>query len=150
MITPSQDIILGTYYLTWARNRTPKDIEKQGHLSLFENTTEVEFAIANRKVDYHQYIRVRNPDYGKDTVFGDKESKILETTPGRVRFNEIWPDGVGFINNNVGKGQIGDIIWRCYQCAGGPETVKTMDRLKSLVSRAVRHSASIIRYSALT
>ena len=144
VITPSQDIILGTYYLTWARVRTPKEIEKQGHLSLFENTTEVEFAIANRKVDYHQCIRVRNPDYGKDTVFGDKEAKILETTPGRVRFNEIWPEGVGFINNNVGKGQIGDIIWRCYQCAGGPETVKTMDRLKSLgFAEATRSGCSI-------
>ncbi|MDA7659860.1 penicillin-binding transpeptidase domain-containing protein, partial [Akkermansiaceae bacterium] len=59
VITPSQDIILGTYYLTWAKVRTPKEIEKQGHLPLFENTTEVEFAIANRKLDYHQYIRPR-------------------------------------------------------------------------------------------
>ncbi|MDA7917949.1 DNA-directed RNA polymerase subunit beta', partial [bacterium] len=144
VITPSQDIILGTYYLTWAKVRTPKEIEKQGHLPLFENTTEVEFAIANRKLDYHQYIRLRNPDLGKDTVFGDKEKHVIETTPGRVRFNEIWPDGVGFFNNNVGKSQIGDIIWRCYQVAGGKATVTTMDKLKELgFKEATRSGCSI-------
>jgi DNA-directed RNA polymerase subunit beta' len=144
VITPSQDIILGTYYLTWAKVRTPKEIEKQGHLPLFENTTEVEFAIANRKLDYHQYIRLRNPDHGKDSVFGDKENSIIETTPGRVRFNEIWPEGVGFFNNNVGKSQIGDIIWRCYQVAGGKATVKTMDQLKELgFKEATRSGCSI-------
>jgi DNA-directed RNA polymerase subunit beta' len=144
VITPSQDIILGTYYLTWAKIRTPKEIEKQGHLPLFENTTEVEFAIANRKLDYHQYIRLRNPDHGKDSVFGDKESSIIETTPGRVRFNEIWPEGVGFFNNNVGKSQIGDIIWRCYQVAGGKATVQTMDQLKELgFKEATRSGCSI-------
>jgi DNA-directed RNA polymerase subunit beta' len=144
VITPSQDIILGTYYLTWAKIRTPKQIEKQGHLPLFENTTEVEFAIANRKLDYHQYIRLRNPDHGKDSVFGDRESSIIETTPGRVRFNEIWPEGVGFFNNNVGKSQIGDIIWRCYQVAGGKATVQTMDQLKELgFKEATRSGCSI-------
>ena len=144
VITPSQDIILGTYYLTWAKIRTPKEIEKQGHLPLFENTTEVEFAIANRKLDYHQYIRLRNPDHGKDSVFGDRESSIIETTPGRVRFNEIWPEGVGFFNNNVGKSQIGDIIWRCYQVAGGKATVQTMDQLKELgFKEATRSGCSI-------
>ena len=144
VITPSQDIILGTYYLTWAKNRTAKDREKKEHLPLFENCTEVEFAIANRKVDYHQYIRLRNPDFGKDSVFGDKESKIIETTPGRVRFNEIWPSGVGFMNRSVGKKQIGDIIWRCYQAAGPKATVTTMDKLKELgFKEATRSGISI-------
>jgi len=144
VITPSQDIILGTYYLTWARNRTAKDREQQEHLPLFENTTEVEFAIANRKVEYHEYIRIRNPDFGKDTIFGDKDKRVIETTPGRVRFNEIWPSGVGFYNNNVGKSQIGDIIWRCYQVAGGKATVQTMDQLKSLgFKEASRSGCSI-------
>ncbi|MDC0289283.1 DNA-directed RNA polymerase subunit beta', partial [Akkermansiaceae bacterium] len=132
VITPSQDIILGTYYLTWARNRTAKDREEDGNLSLFSGITDVELAIANGKVEYHQAIRFANPDFGKDSVFGNKELKVIETTPGRVRFNEIWPEGLGFINNNVGKGQIGDIIWRCYQVSGGKQTVITMDKLKTL------------------
>ena len=146
IVAPSQDIILGSYYLTWSKIRTATDIEndKERHLPLFENTTEVEFAIANRKVKYHELIRLRNPDFGKKTVYGDSEAKILETTPGRVRFNEIWPDGVGFINQTIGKKQIGDIIWRCYQVAGQDGTVTTLDDLKSLgFKEATRSGCSI-------
>jgi len=164
IMVPSQDIILGTYYLTWAPVRTAKDREKQEHLPLFENFAEVEFALASRKIDYHQWIRIRNPDYGKDTVFGYKgeeltdkdrkeltpleqalrQGKIIETTPGRVRFNEIWPVGVGFINHNVGKKQIVDIIWRCYQVVGKTKTVTVLDELKTLgFKEATRSGTSI-------
>jgi DNA-directed RNA polymerase subunit beta' len=141
---PSQDIILGVYYLTWAPVRTQKDREKQEHLPLFENSSEVEFAIASRKVGYHQWIRIRNPNYGTKTVFGDDEVKILETTPGRVRFNEIWPAGLGFINRAVGKKQISDIIWRCYQVVGQKGTVNTLDSLKSLGFREATRSGTSI------
>jgi len=144
---PTQDIILGTYYLTYARELTAKELEEQKevHLPLFENNTEVEFAIAARKVKYHDWIRVRNPDYGSEgKPFGDSESKIIRTTPGRVRFNEIWPKQLGFINNNVGKGQIGDIVWRCFQVAGQPETVRVLDDLKVLgFKEATRSGISI-------
>ena len=105
---PSQDIILGSYYLTYARQLTAKELEaqKEVHLPLFENTTEVEYAIASRKVGYHDWIRLRNPDYNDgEKAYGDPEPKIIRTTPGRVRFNEIWPSGLGFINFNVGKKQ---------------------------------------------
>ncbi|RYD48224.1 MAG: DNA-directed RNA polymerase subunit beta', partial [Verrucomicrobiaceae bacterium] len=161
---PTQDIVLGVYYLTWATLRTQKDREKDEHLPLFESAGEVEFAIASRKIGYHQWIRLRNPDHGKDTVFGykgedlsdkDREDltptqqalrlgKIIETTPGRVRFNEIWPDGVGFINTNVGKKQIGDIIWRCYQVAGKQKTVEVLDELKDLGFREATRSGTSI------
>ncbi len=144
---PSQDIILGSYYLTYARTPTAKELEaqKEVHLPLFENTTEVEFAIASRKVNYHDWIRLRNPDYGsKDKHYGDPEPKIITTTPGRVRFNEIWPSALGFVNFNVGKGQIGDIIWRCYQCAGQADTVVVLDDLKGLgFKEATRSGISI-------
>ncbi|RYD63061.1 MAG: DNA-directed RNA polymerase subunit beta', partial [Verrucomicrobiaceae bacterium] len=143
--TPSQDIILGSYYLTWAPVRTQKDREKQEHLPLFENASEVEFAIASRKVGYHQWIRVRNPNFGKPgTVFGDHESKILETTPGRVRFNEIWPIGLGFINFVVRKKQMSDIIWRTYQVSGQKSTVQALDALKSLGFREATRSGTSI------
>ncbi len=144
---PTQDIILGTYYLTYARELTAKELEEQKevHLPLFENNTEVEFAIAARKVKYHDWIRLRNPDYGvDDKPYGNKEDKILRTTPGRVRFNEIWPSGLGFINNNVGKGQIGDIISRCHQVAGQAATVAVLDELKVLgFKEATRSGISI-------
>ncbi|WAC19420.1 DNA-directed RNA polymerase subunit beta' [Luteolibacter sp. SL250] len=141
---PSQDIILGTYYLTWAGVRTQVDREKQEHLPLFENSSEVEFAIASRKISYHSWIRIRNQDFGKKTTFGDSEVRILETTPGRVRFNEIWPSELGFINRTVGKKQIGDIIWRCTQVSGKKKTVEVLDKLKALgFMEAMRSGISI-------
>ena len=140
--TPSQDIILGIYYLTYTRpNSQPGEEEA---IPMFENPTEVEYALASRKVSYHGWIRVRNPDYGKDTIFGDKDSKMLVTSPGRVRFNEIWPEGLGFINQTVSKKEMGDIIWRCYQVAGQAGTVRTLDNLKSLgFQEATRSGCSI-------
>ena len=137
---PSQDIILGSYYLTWAPIRTEKDREKKEHLPLFESTDEVEFAIASKKLGYHSWIRIRNNDFGKDTHYGIKDAKIIETTPGRVRFNEIWPDGMGFINHTVGKKQMSDVIWRCYQVSGQKGTVETLDALKNLGFREASRS----------
>ena len=142
--TPSQDIILGCYYLTWARERTATERERQVHMPLFENGSEVEFALASRKIGYHTWIRLRNPDLGRDTVFGDKHAKILETTPGRVRFNEIWPAGLGFINRTIGKKQMGDVIWRCCQAAGIERTVATLNDLKSLGFREATRSGTSI------
>ena len=139
---PSQDIILGSYYLTWAPIRTDKDRErdKNVHLPLFATTDEVEFAIASKKIGYHTWIRISNKDMGKDTHFGNKEAKIIETTAGRVRFNEIWPDDMGFINYTVGKKQMSDVIWRCYQVAGQRGTVETLDALKNLGFREASRS----------
>ena len=91
--------------------------------------------------------RPRTYGQGSQGSYGDRSalaSKIIETTPGRVRFNEIWPAGLGFINNTVGKKQLGDIIWRCYQVAGQAETVEALDRLKELGFReATRAGISI-------
>ncbi len=131
--TPSQDIPLGCYFLTHLRDfpKKGKKDEKE-RLSIFNDTAEVEFALAEDAIGIHKRILLRNPDLGKDTVYGDKESKVIETTPGRVRFNEIWPPGVGFINKDVGKSQLSDIIWRTYQTSGQDETVRTLDRLKRL------------------
>ena len=60
----------------------------------FESIDEGEYAIAARKIVYHDWIRLHNPDYGKkpsEVVYGDVTKKVIITTAGRVRFNEIWP-----------------------------------------------------------
>ncbi len=142
--TPSQDITLGSYFLTYCRLIPLRDPDMIPKLSLFADTSEVEFALANRAIDMHDPIRMRNPDFGKDTIYGDKESKVIITTAGRVRFNEIWPDGMGFFNANVGKKQLSDIIWRCYQVGGQSNTVQALDDLKSLGFREATRSGTSI------
>jgi DNA-directed RNA polymerase subunit beta' len=129
--TPSQDITLGCYYLT-QNPRRAAGAAVESRLPLFDNAFEVEFAMADGAVKTHDRIRFKNPNFGKDTIYGDKETRVIETTAGRVIFNEIWPDGLGFFNKAAGKKQLSDIIWRCYQVAGQQGTVETLDRLKEL------------------
>src|SRR5436190_1079741 len=128
--TPSQDITLGCYYLTQNPRGGGKD--GQQRLPLFADATEVEFAMAEGSIHTHDRIRLKNPDLGKQTIYGNAEARTIETTAGRVIFNEIWPKQLGFFNRPAGKKQLSDIIWRCYQIAGPAETVVTLDKLKEL------------------
>ncbi|MBV9128538.1 MAG: DNA-directed RNA polymerase subunit beta', partial [Verrucomicrobia bacterium] len=92
----------------------------------------------------HDRIRFKNPDFGKKTIYGDSEKKILETTVGRVRFNTIWPTELGFFNKPAGKKQLSDIILRTYQTVGQARTVETLDKLKDLgFAEATRAGVSI-------
>src|SRR5438874_1404611 len=129
--TPSQDITLGCYYLTQNPRRTPGS-DGEGRLPLFSDSAEVEFAMAEGSVRTHDRIRFKNPDFARQTIYGNTEAKAIETTAGRVIFNEIWPKQLGFFNKAAGKKQLSDIIWRCYQIAGPAETVATLDKLKEL------------------
>ncbi len=129
--TPSQDITLGCYYLT-QNPRRAAGVAAETRLPLFDNAIEVEFAMADGAIKTHDRIRFNNPDFGKDTIYGDKTARVIETTAGRVIFNEIWPNGLGFFNKAAGKKQLSDIIWRCYQVAGQDGTVDTLDKLKEL------------------
>ncbi|MFN0068444.1 MAG: DNA-directed RNA polymerase subunit beta', partial [Limisphaerales bacterium] len=167
IMTPTQDITLGCYYLT----AEPRKVnEKAGRrLKLFGGRDEVVFAHTEGDVTTHEYILLANPDRGRSTVFGREvreltseeikqveqrklsdldarllEGKILKTTVGRVIFNEIWPAELGFFNRPCGKSQLGDIIFNCYKHAGHARTVDALDKLKELGFReATRAGVSI-------
>ena len=147
--TPSQDIPLGCFALTYFRELPQAPDEKKKReaprMPLFNDPAEVEFAVSEGGVELNQKIIYRNPDYKTSgRIFGDPTKATIETTPGRVRFNEIWPDELGFYNNVVGKKQMSDIIWRCFQTSGQKETVLCLDRLKMLGFReAMRSGCSI-------
>ena len=130
IITPSQDIVLGCYYLT----ATPRKFvrEKQKHVSLFGTKGEALFAFADGALGIHDVVRLSNPDIGREAPYADPESKIIETTVGRVVFSEIWPEEIGFPNIVVNKGALGDIISNCYKFCGHEVTVKVLDELKKL------------------
>jgi len=139
--TPSQDITLGCYYIT-QNPRTPK---KDGrHLPLFADASEVEFAMVEGTIKTHDRILFKNPDRGRQTNLGNPDATVIETTAGRVIFNQIWPKELGFFNKAAGKKQLSDIIWRCYQIAGPAVTVETLDKLKELgFTEATRAGISI-------
>ena len=148
VMNPGQDIPLGCYFLTYLREFPSADAKKSDvpeRLPLFNEPSEVEFALAEGALTVNDKIRFRNPDYNlAQRPFGDPSKFVIETTAGRVRFNEIWPEGLGFVNTTVGKKQISNIIWRCFQTVGQRETVEALDRLKGLGFReATRSGCSI-------
>ncbi|MBV9462599.1 MAG: DNA-directed RNA polymerase subunit beta', partial [Verrucomicrobiae bacterium] len=148
--TPSQDITLGCYYLTQNPRELPSKSDEKKHLKLFCDSSEVFLARAEGAVKIMEKIRLKNPDLGKDTLFGDKDKKVIETTVGRVVFNEIWPKEIGFVNYAVGKKKLGDVIWATFQVCGHDTTVVTLDKLKDLgFEEATRTGASIGLYDMI-
>src|SRR5882724_4534994 len=142
IITPTQDITLGCYYLT----AEPRSVApaSSNELKLFGSKTEVIFAFSDGALTTHERIRLANSDFGKKTEFGDATKKVIETTVGRVIFSEIWPDEMGFPNKSVKKSELGDLIWKCYKICGHSKTVIMLDKLKELGFReATRAGVSI-------
>ncbi len=140
IMTPTQDIALGIYYLTipsqqdkLANKIAGKTPAIDEHLPLFNSASEVDFALAEGAIKYHTRIRFRNPDYqSTGRKFGDASKRTIETTAGRVIFNELWPDELGFVNDKIDKSKLGDLILKCHQVSGHARTVKALDELKAL------------------
>ena len=137
IITPSQDIVLGCYYLTVEPTKpAPANIDE---LPLFGSPEEA-LAVSGywsvkslgRKLTTHDQIRLANPDYGRQTAWGSATEKTLVTTVGRVMFNEIWPAELGFHNEPVKKEDLSDMIGECYKLSGSVKTVTILDKLKDL------------------
>jgi DNA-directed RNA polymerase subunit beta' len=141
IMTPTQDITLGCFYLT-AEPR--EQHRKNRRLMLFGSKEEVLFAHADGELSTHDRVMLANPDFGRQSVYGDPIKKVIETTVGRVLFSEIWPEELGFPNKPIGKAQLGDLIWRCYKVAGHERTVQTLDKLKELGFREATRSGTSI------
>ena len=140
VMTPTQDVCLGLYFLT-----TPGQAEKLSghipgkfdfsgmHLPVFNDIGEVEFGIAENAIGYQTPIRFRNPDYGTTgRPHGDPTRSTIVTTAGRVIFNAIFPESMGFWNDKVTKSTIGSLILDCHRVAGHDAAVKLIDDLKNL------------------
>ncbi|MBK9137572.1 MAG: DNA-directed RNA polymerase subunit beta' [Verrucomicrobia bacterium] len=141
IMTPTQDITLGCYYLT-AEPRRPKRPGER--IMLFGSKDEVITAHMDGALATHDRVLLANPDRGRVTAYGDPNSTAIETTVGRVIFSEIWPPELGFYNKPAGKAQLGDIIWRCYKNCGHEQTIAALDKLKELGFReATRSGCSI-------
>ena len=123
--SPTHDITLGAYYLTFEPRN--KDRAK-----LYRDTFEVIYAQSCKFIKIHDAVRIPNPDFGKDTVYGDKESKYITTSAGRCLFNEIWDKRLGFYNTVAKKKQLSELIGVSYKIAGHDATIKLLDDLKAL------------------
>ena len=128
ILTPSQDIILGVYFLTYEPSLKK---EKGDRVPLLGSLREVLGAHTEGMLHWHDWIDYVNPDYGKETIHGDATKKIIRTTPGRVIFNTIWPEKMGFVNNLVSKGKLSELILDTFNICGR-DSAPVLDRMKAL------------------
>jgi DNA-directed RNA polymerase subunit beta' len=124
---PSQDMVLGLYYLTKAKKGTPENPVK-GEGRKFYSPEEVKIAYNEKQLDLHAIINVRVPAV-EDEHNG---SKIIETTVGRVLFNEVVPPEVGFINDLLTKKSLREIIGTVLKKTGTAKTAKFLDDIKDI------------------
>jgi len=115
IIVPSQDIVLGCYYLTKER---PGD---RGEGQVYSSPKEVLIALDADAVAYHALIKVR------------MNGKLVDTTAGRVYFNqEVISAKMGYVNKVLNKKALTDLVARCYKELGTYETVLLLDKMKEI------------------
>ncbi len=124
---PSQDMVLGLYYITKERRSVPEHMVK-GEGFRFYSPQEVIIAYNEGKVDLHAIIKVRLPH----TENGETTYKLTETTVGRVLFNQVVPKEYGYINQLLTKKSLRDIIGGVLKKTDTATTAKFLDDIKDL------------------
>tara|TARA_B100001057_G_scaffold164171_1_gene164775 strand:+ start:4056 stop:8351 length:4296 start_codon:yes stop_codon:yes gene_type:complete len=125
---PSQDMVLGLYYMTKEKKST-KDAKVKGEGLIFYSSDEVNIAYNENKVDLNASIKVKANDLDEH---GEIENKIIQTTVGRVLFNEVVPEKAGFINQVLNKKSLRGIIGKILKLTSIPETAEFLDKIKDM------------------
>ncbi len=148
---PTQDMVIGSFYLTRAPSelaeverilsdssapRAARTGAEERRRELFASARrfgsygEVEMALAQEQVDFHSlcwFRFVRPPESGEQ---GKGGVQWIPTTVGRVLFNSIIPDEIGYLNTSFGKRELGDLVFRCFTDVGMARTTEFLDNLK--------------------
>ena len=125
---PSQDMVLGLYYITKGKKSTP-ELKVKGEGKAFYSADEVIIAYNEKVIDLHANIKVK-ADYRNND--GTLTRKLIETTVGRVIFNQHVPKTVGFINALLTKKSLREIIGDIIKWTNVPATAKFLDDIKTL------------------
>jgi DNA-directed RNA polymerase subunit beta' len=127
IIVPSQDVVLGLYYLTRSR------INARGEGMVFADTNEIHRAYENKQVELQAKVRARVKEYVRNKETGEfvEQIRLVETTIGRALLSELLPKGLSFdlVNCVMSKKSISSIINVCYRQAGLKATVIFADQL---------------------
>ena len=125
---PSQDMVLGLYYMTKEKKST-KTEKVKGEGLVFYSSEEVNIAYNENKVDLNASIKVKVNDLDENN---ELKTKLIETTVGRVLFNEVVPEKAGFINQVLNKKSLRGIIGDILKMTSVPETADFLDKIKDM------------------
>ena len=127
IISPSQDIVMGCYYLTM------KKPDRVGDGICFSSVNEVYAALGQSRVAVHTAVRIRIPKDRRVKGGGVVEgatSMLVDTSVGRVVFNDILPSGMAFYNFTMKSKDLASVISDCYLELGRLRTIELLDRMK--------------------
>nr|WP_297915387.1 DNA-directed RNA polymerase subunit beta' [uncultured Allomuricauda sp.] len=125
---PSQDMVLGLYYMTKERKSTP-EVPIKGEGLTFYSDEEVVIAFNEGQVDLNAGIKVRVKDFNDA---GELVPQIIETTVGRVLFNSVVPEQAGYINTVLNKKALRNIIGDILAVTDVPSTAEFLDKIKTM------------------
>ena len=125
---PSQDMVLGLYYMTKERKST-KEVPVKGEGLTFYSDEEVVIAFNEGMLELNAGIKVRTKDLNDE---GELVNKIVETTVGRVLFNQVVPEAAGYVNEVLNKKSLRDIIGNILAVTDVPTTAAFLDKIKTM------------------
>ena len=125
---PSQDMVLGLYYMTKSRKSTEERPVKGEGLT-FYSPEEVVIAYNQKMVELNAIIKIRTKDFNEA---GELVYQIIESTVGRVLFNQAVPEKAGYINEVLTKKSLRDIIGNILKVTSVPETAEFLDAIKEM------------------
>ena len=151
---PSQDMVLGIYYLTLEK---PGD---KGEGKIFKDSNEAILAYENKEITLQAPIKVRRKMIGAD---GEEITGFIDTTLGRCLFNEIIPQDLGFVDRSnpenalkleidfhVGRKQLKQILEKCINTHGATKSAETLDKIKAIGYKFSTRSAITVSISDMT
>ena len=128
IMSPSQDIVMGCYYTSVEMP------DQRGEGMVFAGYDELDLAFAQGVVALHAKIKLRLPKFQRLKTDDDsgRYGAVIDTTPGRVRFNEMLPDGMDFYNRAMRSGDLAGAISDCYQRLGRRATIHLLDDMMQM------------------
>jgi DNA-directed RNA polymerase subunit beta' len=147
IISPSKDMVLGVYYLTMT-----VDQEHKGDGRVFSDIDEVLMAYQMDQVDVHAHIKIQSPTWYDENNqrMEESEVRLIDTTVGRVIFNNALTESMRFYNNELDKGGVKDLIAEIYEICGQEETGFVADRIKEVGFQYATRSGSTIAVADIT
>jgi DNA-directed RNA polymerase subunit beta' len=148
IISPSKDMVLGVYYLT----KNPSIHPHKGDGRIFADMDEAELAYDLKQLDIHASIRVRVKTWYDDhnNRLDEAEEQIITTTPGRVVFNRVLPEEIRFVNLELDKGGLKDLMAGLYEVCGEERTPEVADAIKDIGFHYATRSGYSLAVSDIT
>ncbi len=147
IIGPSKDMVLGVYYLTMDHSQP-----HQSNGRVFADIDEVDLAYQLGQMDIHTEIKLRVKTWYSDdgTRLAEAETRMIETTVGRVLFNRVLPENVQFVNQKLEKGGVKDLIAEVYELCGQEVTTNVADEIKRIGFEYAMRSGTTLSVADIT